>query len=153
MTNVSAVEKMAELMQQMEENSPRVAALEYCLKLVGDKMKEAEKRSAELEAICAALAAEVQAVKSAALEEIEVINRGGQAYCVKDGMSVNPIYARGWNDCRAKSLSVETPATDAFLAEVRASAIEHAASERWGSGYVFDELNDFAAQLRKGVQS
>ena len=48
---------------------------------------------------------------------------------------------------------VETPATDAFLAEVRASAIEHAASERWGSGYVFDELNDFAAQLRKGVQS
>ena len=31
MTNVSAVEKMAELMQQMEENSPRVAALQYCL--------------------------------------------------------------------------------------------------------------------------
>ncbi|RZX50755.1 hypothetical protein EXX54_18065 [Escherichia coli] len=106
-----------------------------------------------LEGKCAALVAEVQAVKSAALEEIEVINRGGQAYCVKDGMSVNPIYARGWNDYRAKSLSVETPATDAFLAEVRASAIEHAASERWGSGYVFDELNDFAAQLRKGVQS
>ncbi|HGG8722213.1 TPA: hypothetical protein ACJJXC_004554 [Enterobacter cloacae] len=47
----------------------------------------------------------------------------------------------------------ETPNLDAFLAEVRASAIEHAASERWGSGYVFDELNDFAAQLRKGVQS
>lgn len=47
----------------------------------------------------------------------------------------------------------ETPATDAFLAEVRASAIEHAAAERWGSGYVFDELNEFADQLRKGVQS
>lgn len=47
----------------------------------------------------------------------------------------------------------ETPATDTFLAEVRASAIEHAASERWGSGYVFSELNEFAAQLRKGVQS
>lgn len=46
-----------------------------------------------------------------------------------------------------------TPATDAFLAEVRASAIEHAASERWGSGYVFNELNEFAAQLRKGVRS
>ncbi|HDC4818384.1 TPA: hypothetical protein O8U61_001671 [Enterobacter bugandensis] len=52
--------------------------------------------------------------------------------------------------CRALD---ETPATDAFLAEVRASAIEHAASERWGSGYVFDELNEFAALLRKGVQS
>ncbi|WP_418250114.1 hypothetical protein [Enterobacter hormaechei] len=46
-----------------------------------------------------------------------------------------------------------TPATDAFLAEVRASAIEHSASERWGSGYVFDELNEFAVQVRKGVQS
>lgn len=50
-------------------------------------------------------------------------------------------------------IKAETPATDAFLAEVRASAIEHAASERWGSGYVFDQLNEFAAQLRKGVQS
>lgn len=50
-------------------------------------------------------------------------------------------------------VNVKTPATDAFLAGVRASGIEHAASERWGSGYVFDELNEFAAQLRKGVQS
>jgi hypothetical protein len=48
------------------------------------------------------------------------------------------------------SHNLETPATDAFLAEVRASAIEHAASERWGSGYVFDELNEFAAQIRGG---
>jgi hypothetical protein len=71
-----------------------------------------------------ALAAENAGLKAAALGEIEVINRGGQAYCVKDGMSVNPIYARGWNDYRAKSLSVETPETDAFLAEVRASAVE-----------------------------
>ncbi|HBA5068809.1 TPA: hypothetical protein J4Z58_001448 [Escherichia coli] len=47
----------------------------------------------------------------------------------------------------------ETPATDAFLAEVRASAIEHAAAERWGSGYIFNELNELAAQIRKGVQS
>lgn len=53
-----------------------------------------------------------------------------------------------------KSLAVmKIPAYQASLAEVRASAIEHAASERWGSGYVFDELNEFAAQLRKGVQS
>ncbi|WP_445663578.1 hypothetical protein [Enterobacter soli] len=47
----------------------------------------------------------------------------------------------------------ETPATDAFLAGVWASAIEYAASERWGSGCVFDELNEFAANIRKGVQS
>lgn len=127
---------------------------------------------AALEARCAALAAEVQAVKSAALEEIEVINRGGQAYCVKDGMSVNPIYARGWNDYRAKSLSVETPATDAFLAEVRASELESLAGvaetmlvkfsnqrcssdmhEVVGWKMVHQQASNRAAQLRKGVQS
>ncbi|RAY86361.1 hypothetical protein DP196_23985 [Enterobacter hormaechei subsp. steigerwaltii] len=47
----------------------------------------------------------------------------------------------------------ETPALYAFLAEVRASAIDHAAAERWGSGYVFNELNELTAQIRKGVQS
>lgn len=115
---------------------------------------------AALEARCAALAAEVQAVKSAALDEIEVINRGGQAYCVKDGMSVNPIYARGWNDCRAKSLSVGTPATDAFLAEVRAQgvdvAIEHLINKFEGTGRIgvpVMALEWLAKELRKGVQS
>ncbi|HCM9642137.1 hypothetical protein QY052_06935 [Enterobacter hormaechei] len=49
---------MAELMQQMEENSPRVAALQYCLTQVAEKVEEAEKRNAELEARCEALAAE-----------------------------------------------------------------------------------------------
>ena len=57
-----------------------------------------------------------------------------------DGTDCWPVYAKP---------EIETQATDAFLAEVRASAIEYAASERWGSGYVFDELNEFAAQLRQ----
>lgn len=77
---------------------------------------------AALEQQLAAVVAENAGLKAGALQEIEVINRGGQAYCVKDGMSVNPIYARGWNDYRARSLSLETPATDAYLAEVRAQA-------------------------------
>ncbi|EIH7155853.1 hNH endonuclease, partial [Escherichia coli] len=71
-----------------------------------------------LEAKCAALSAENAGLKSGAMDEIKVINRGGQAYCVKDGVQVNPMYARGWNDYRAKSLQSDTPATDAFLAEV-----------------------------------
>lgn len=70
------------------------------------------------------LAAENAALKSGAMDEIEVINRGGQAYCVKDGVQVNPMYARGWNDYRAKSLQSDTPATDAFLAEVRAQGVK-----------------------------
>lgn len=75
-----------------------------------------------LESKCEALAAENAGLKSGAMDEIKVINRGGQAYCVKDGVQVNPMYARGWNDYRAKSLQSDTPATDAFLAEVRAQA-------------------------------
>ncbi|MHC5606942.1 hNH endonuclease [Escherichia coli] len=81
------------------------------------------RKFAELEAKCAALAAENAGLKSGAMDEIKVINRGGQAYCVKDGVQVNPMYARGWNDYRAKSLQSDTPATDAFLAEIERKAI------------------------------
>ncbi len=84
------------------------------------------RKFAELEAKCAALAAENAGLKSGAMDEIKVINRGGQAYCVKDGVQVNPMYARGWNDYRAKSLQSDTPATDAFLAEVRAQGVDMA---------------------------
>ncbi len=47
------------------------------------------RKFAELEAKCAALAAENAGLKSGAMDEIKVINRGGQAYCVKDGVQVN----------------------------------------------------------------
>lgn len=126
---------------------------------------------AALEARCAALAVENAGLKAAALDEIEVINRGGQAYCVKDGMSVNPSYARGWNDYRAKALSVETPATNAFLAEVRASELDSLAGvaetmlvkfanqgvsdipESKGWEMILRQASQRAAQLRKEVQS
>ena len=78
------------------------------------------------------LAAENVALKSGVAEEIEVINRGGQMYCVKDGMSINPIYARGWNDHRANVTAVQTPATDRIVAGIkadgRAEGINFAAS-------------------------
>lgn len=113
-----------------------------------------------------ALAAENAGLKSGAMGEIKVINRGGQAYCVKDGVQVNPMYARGWNDYRAKSLQSDTPATDAFLAEVRAQGVEMYAdnldngaddAERGGFDYAVKFLRSeasgvrlFADQLRKG---
>ncbi|EEW2612699.1 TPA: hNH endonuclease [Escherichia coli] len=81
------------------------------------------RKFAEAEAKCAALAAENAGLKSGDMDEIKVINRGGQAYCVKDGVQVNPMYARGWNDYRAKSLQSDTTATDAFLAEIERKAI------------------------------
>ncbi len=81
------------------------------------------RKFAESEAKCAALAAENAGLKSGAMDEIKVINRGGQAYCVKDGVQVNPMYARGWNDYRAKYIQSDTPATDAFLTEIERKAI------------------------------
>lgn len=136
------------------------------------------RKFAEAEAKCAALAAENAGLKSGDMDEINVINRGGQAYCVKDGVQVNPMYARWWNDYRAKSLQSDTPATDAFLAEVRAQGVDaaieaaknlvaqeyeckdfkaaqsdccmHPGSDLVGKVEMTEWLVDFAAQLRKG---
>ncbi|EEY4990763.1 hypothetical protein EW621_26090, partial [Escherichia coli] len=52
-------------------------------------------------------------------------------------------------------LDVETPATDAFLAEVRAQGVEMAMEHMQSSGSLtfgdcYISLNEFAAQLRKG---
>ncbi len=47
MTNISAVEKMAELMQQIEVNSPRVAALHYCLSETARHIAELEQKLEE----------------------------------------------------------------------------------------------------------
>lgn len=52
----------------------------------------------------------------------------------------------------------ETPATDAFLDEVRAQGVEMAMEHMQSSGSLtfgdcYISLNEFAAQLRKGVQS
>ncbi|EMV2524087.1 hypothetical protein AAB010_004101 [Escherichia coli] len=125
------------------------------------------RKFAEAEAKCAALAAENAGLKSGDMDEIKVINRGGQAYCVKDGVQVNPMYARGWNDYRAKSLQSDTPATDAFLAEVRAKAfddlcaafVKHASVSWLDDGdcvtvkEATDALLHCAEQLHKGVHS
>lgn len=53
------------------------------------------------------------------------------------------------------SIRVETPATDAFLAEVRAQGVEMAMEHMQSSGSLtfgdcYISLNEFAAELRKG---
>ncbi|EEV5948636.1 hypothetical protein E5P00_22855 [Escherichia coli] len=95
-----------------------------------------------LEAKCAALAAESAGLKKfcedAAFDadyESELLGeRGGFV----DGLSL-----------------VKTPATDAFLAEVRAHGVEMAMEHMQSSGSLtfgdcYISLNEFAAQLRKG---
>ncbi|ENS4070634.1 hypothetical protein ACEW9T_000349 [Enterobacter hormaechei] len=140
MTNVSAVEKMAELMQQMEENSPRVAALQYCL--------------IQLEAKCAALAAENAGLKTAIEKHADSYIMCGYCRTERDGK----------NDDVCEVLD-STPATDAFLAEVRASAVDEAClkisnaivncyqDELVGLDEAATICGDFASEVRKGVQS
>lgn len=74
----------------------------------GGELSIKEEKYLNVAKLCVQLAAENAGLKAGIAEEIEVINRGGQAYCVKDGMSINPIYARGWNDHRA-NLAAEKP--------------------------------------------
>lgn len=169
MTNVSAVEKMAELMQQMEENSPRVAAFQYCLKQVAEKVEEAEKRNAELQARCEALAAENALLKKSEpapfsklmMEALDVYQAGADEVPELAMLSAYKKLRDG----------LKTPATDAFLAEVRAQGVEmfaerknnemmslHPDTHAVGSiaaemSSQVKQLRDFAAEVRKGVQS
>ncbi|WP_273900798.1 hypothetical protein [Enterobacter hormaechei] len=152
MTNINTVEKMAELMQQMEENSPRVAAFQYCLKQVAEKVEEAEKRNAELESRCAAMAAENSVLKSA----IDATIGWQQSTDPENVESVRML------------VDVKTTATDTFLAEVRAQGVEMFAAHKRerqqalrsrsmrmseeAAGMAADAEN-FADELRKGVQS
>ncbi|WP_242490836.1 hypothetical protein [Klebsiella pneumoniae] len=104
------------------------------------------------------LAAENAGLKAGIAEEIEVINRGGQAYCVKDGMSINPIYARGWNDHRANLAEEKTPATDRIVAGIKADGVEQYAALFADTVNMEREHNQqfhkgtlwFAKQLREG---
>lgn len=114
----------------------------------------------ELEARCAALAAENANCRKAVQVFCDVVDANTDAICEEVGQDgVKAILA-------AMSATGNMPATDAFLAEVRAQGVEmfaskckeeskraHSSATRdswWVSG---ENADDFAAQLRKGVQS
>ncbi|HFN3763112.1 TPA: hypothetical protein ACHFPZ_001017 [Enterobacter hormaechei] len=115
----------------------------------------------ELEAKCAALAAE-----SALLKKSE------PAPFSKLMMEALDVYQAGADEVPELAMlsayrklrdGLKTPATDAFLAEVRAQGLEMCSAEiqkqtwdeREGDGMVaaIDAMEIYAAQLRKGVQS
>ncbi|MDM1596590.1 hypothetical protein [Escherichia coli] len=93
------------------------------------------RKFAEAEAKCAALAAEVEAVKSAHQDAVNTImytaNRTGVLYTEK-----------------TIQMSCKTPATDAFLSEVRAQGVEMFADHLLCPD-LDDTIRDFASQLRK----
>ncbi|MDL4584200.1 hypothetical protein QRZ28_20290 [Raoultella ornithinolytica] len=45
----------------------------------------------------------------------------------------------------------ETPATDAYLAGIKADGVEQAANECYGAGYICETLLAYAQQLREGA--
>ncbi|HDT5074140.1 TPA: hypothetical protein QHS11_002445 [Enterobacter asburiae] len=106
---------------------------------------------AEGEAKCAALAAENAGLK----DEISNIT-----FMRDDDFFGSTLRAQ---EVMGRLVNVKTPATDAFLAEVRAQGVEMCSSEiqkqiwdeREGDGIVaaIDAMEIFASQLRKGVQS
>ena len=174
----SVAKLISDLATQLEVQLVRANALAEDQQKAIESIKQADSAVKLAHEKFSVLAAENAGLKSCAMDEIKVINRGGQAYCVKDGVLVNPMYARGWNDYRAKSLQSDTPATDAFLAEVRAQGVDaaieaaknlvaqeyeykdfkaaqsdccmHPGSDRVGKVEMTEWLVDFAAQLRKG---
>ncbi|EFI2052269.1 hypothetical protein BEP85_002161 [Escherichia coli] len=174
----SVAKLISDLATQLEVQLVRANALAEDQQKAIESIKQADSAVKLAHEKFSALAAENAGLKSGAMDEIKVINRGGQAYCVKDGVQVNPMYARGWNDYRAKSMQSDTPAADAFLAEVRAQGVDaaieaaknlvaqeyeykdfkaaqsdccmHPGSDLVGKVEMTEWLVDFAAQLRKG---
>lgn len=120
---------------------------------------------ATLEDKCAALVAENAVLKSGAIKAIEDIQcfyDSDSWHVSEDGESETAVVAL--DDAKGSVehfvLNVKTPATDAFLAEVRAHGVEMAMEHMQSSGSLtfgdcYISLNEFAAQLResKGVQS
>lgn len=108
----------------------------------------------ELEAKCAALAAENAGLKTAIEKHADSYIMCGYCRTERDGK----------NDDVCEVLD-STPATDAFLAELRAAAVDEVClkisnaivncyqDEQVGLDAAAIICGDFAAQLRKGVQS
>lgn len=108
----------------------------------------------ELEAKCAALAAENAGLKSAIEKHADSYIICGYCRTERDGK----------NDDVCEVLD-STPATEAFLAEVRAAAVDEVClkisnaiincyqDEQIGLDAAATICGDFAAQLRKGAQS
>lgn len=165
MTNVSAVEKMAELMQQIEVNSPRVAALHYCLSETARHIAELEQKLAESQREFRAADATIENLQMQLNAEREAkLALAAENTSLKGALN-KIAFTYSLSPHIHEMTTIETPATAAFLAEVRASAVDEAClkisnaivncyqDEQVGIDAAATICGDFAAQLRKGVQS
>lgn len=115
-----------------DQLSPPITGESFCT----DMVRHSD--YADMEEKCAALAAENAALKKSEIEFND--------YCRHECEDVGDTWVDDFT---------ETPATDAFLAEVRAQGVEMF-SEKFGGGTLLSNMvkevaADFAAKLRKGV--
>lgn len=114
------------------------------------KLTDMAVQLANAESKCRELAAENAAQKSVIAENWRLRDALRQLIAGRPGGS----YFIKWEPLIFKALN-ETPATDAFLAEVRAQGVEMF-SEKFGGGTLLSDMvketaKEFAAQLRKGA--
>lgn len=126
-----------------------------------------------LEAKCAAMAGENAGMSAFVDVLLSIAWQGGSAdgaeiqdLALKHGLLRQEVYSAdehetlvddpgNFEDGDPVYFRIETPATDAFLAEVRAQGVEMAMEHMQSSGSLtfgdcYISLNEFAAQLRKG---
>lgn len=113
-----------------------------------------------LEAKCAALTAENAGLKDGILQPSEDMEAHHDDYALfsydADGEKMDALLRLcDAQDSIASLENVKTPATDAFLDEVRAQGVEMAMEYMQSSGSLtfgdcYISLNEFAAELRKG---
>ena len=121
------------------------------------KYKDHQEVVAALEAKCAALAAENAGLKAGILQASEDMeahhdDHGLFSYDA-DGEQMDALLRLcDAQDSIALLENAKTPATDAFLAEVRAQGVEmlYASRAAQWSDELLAELNEFATQLREG---
>lgn len=121
------------------------------------------RKFAEAEAKCAALAAENAMLKQRTQQLIDIISNTDNDYCMcgsamKDHVHSGCGYPTGMFDYYYNQWlesDNKTPATDAFLAEVRAQGVDMAACalDNVNQFNYANMLDDLAQKIRKGVQS
>lgn len=133
------------------------------------KFSEAEERCAELSARLSMINGIIEAAEQGnklAQEATETLVQERNALAAENvGLKAAIDSTIGWQQSTdpvnvesvRMLVDIETTATDAFLAEVRAHGVEMF-SEKFGGGTLISDMvkeiaKDFAAQLRKGVQS
>ncbi|EBM0614888.1 hypothetical protein DQO83_26270 [Salmonella enterica] len=157
------------LVRKFSEAEERCAALSAKLSMINDLMEVAEQvnklaqeAAEKLVQERNALAAENEGLKGGikqAFEDMEAHHDDDGLFSYDaDGEPMDALLRL----CDAQGsitslMNYETPATDDFLAEVRAEGVEMF-SEKFGGGTLISDMvkeiaKDFAAQLRKGVQS